>query len=60
MSKYIIRAATLQEIADAIRTKTGKSDKISVDSFAKEIRGISDKNVPEWDVKEYTITGGGE
>ena len=41
MSKYIIRAATLQNIASAIRTKTGKTDKIPVESFAKEIEGIS-------------------
>ena len=41
MSKYIIRAATLQNIASAIRTKTGKTDKIPVESFAKEIEEIS-------------------
>ena len=41
MSKYIIRAATLQSIASAIRTKTGKTDKIPVESFAKEIEEIS-------------------
>lgn len=40
-NSYIVPEATLTEIADAIREKTGSTDNIVVEDFAKTIRNIS-------------------
>lgn len=39
--KYIIKASTLNNIGDAVRAKTGKTDRIPVVSLAEEIEGIT-------------------
>lgn len=41
MSNYLIKGETLTNIADAIRTKTGKTDSIATENMATEISGIS-------------------
>lgn len=41
MAEYIIQDSTLSSIADAIRTKTGKTDEILVSNMATEITNIS-------------------
>ena len=47
---YSIELATLTEIADAVRAKTGKTDKIPVVSLATEIEGISvGSTLPKFD-----------
>lgn len=41
MSEYLIHESDMISIADAIREKTGKSDKINFNDMANEIAGIS-------------------
>lgn len=41
MSEYLIHESDMISIADAIREKTGKTDKISFDDMVSEISGIS-------------------
>lgn len=41
MSNYLIQGETLTNIANAIRTKTGKTDSIPTENMATEISGIS-------------------
>ena len=52
MAEFKIQEATLEGIADAIRTKKGVSDRIPTLSMADEIRGI--KTEPKLQVKEAT------
>lgn len=40
MAKYVIDEITLSETADAIRSKTGRSDRIDVSRFPEAIYGI--------------------
>lgn len=42
MSNYLIKGETLTNIANAIRTKTGKTDSIATENMATEISGIED------------------
>lgn len=42
MSNYLIQGETLTNIANAIRTKTGKTDSIATENMATEISGIAD------------------
>lgn len=41
MSVYLVQESDMTRIADAIREKTGKTDKISFDDMVSEISGIS-------------------
>ena len=52
MSKYAIDEATLRGIADAIRSRTGKSDPISASEMAAEIATVS--AIPQ---EAFSITG---
>lgn len=42
MSNYLIQGETLTNIANAIRTKTGKTDSIATENMATEISGIAE------------------
>jgi hypothetical protein len=44
MAKYTLEESTLTNIADAIRAKTGKNDKITPSDFAEEISSIEGNN----------------
>lgn len=41
MRTYLIKETTLSDIADSIRSKTGKSDPIQTDNMAAEIQGLT-------------------
>lgn len=41
MSAYLIKETTLSDIADSIRSKTGKLDPIQTDNMAAEIQGLT-------------------
>ena len=52
---YSIKSDTLTDIADAIRSKTGKSDKIEVEDYATEIESISGSGGEEINTGTCTI-----
>ncbi len=55
---YIIQGETLEGIADAIREKTGKTDKMLPTEFAEEITSIIGGDAPTVETWVLTMKNG--
>ena len=58
MSNYLIQGETLTNIANAIRTKTGKTDSIATENMASEISGISSGLTINGIIEQYKVQAG--
>lgn len=57
MAEYLIQDTTLTAIANAVRSKTGKSESIKVSDLADKINGITSGGAANTDIEDALIDG---